>query len=239
MTKNPASIAVIPARGGSKRLPGKNIKQFFGQPILKYVIDAAKDSGCFDEIMVSTNDREISLVAKHCGAAVPFLRSEENSTDKATIVSALLEVLEQYKQRGQKFDYVCCLFSTAALITPEMLKEASNILRTKKADAVIPFLPYPHPIQRAFRLKNGLIQMIHPENMFKMTQDLEPTFYDTGQFYFMKAVSFIKWKKLFMPKTMPVIVSEDDVVDIDTLEDWKKAETKFLLKEKPPLRQES
>lgn len=233
---NLKSLAIIPARGGSKRLPGKNIKLFFGKPIMKYVIDAARDSECFDEIMVSTNDPAIAKVAKACGAKVPFLRSEENSSDKATIANVLLEVFDQYKKQGEEFDYLCCLFPTAALITADMLIKANKIIRTKNVDSVVPVVAYPHPIQRAFQVKNGFIQMIHPENMFKMTQDLETTYFDAGQFYFLKTKSFAKWKKLFLPKTMPVIVSEKDVVDIDTLDDWKEAEVMFRLREKrrPP-----
>ena len=191
-------IAIIAARGGSKRLPGKNIRKFFGKPIIKYVIVSALKSNCFDEVMVSTDDPKIARVALSAGASVPFLRSKENSSDNATIVNALVEVLAQYK----------------------------------KVDAVIPVVQYGHPIQRALCVKNGLLKMINPENMFKMTQDFEKTYYDVGQFYFLKSEKFLKTKKLFLPRTYPLVVSNEDVSDIDTLDDWKKAERKYLFKKK-------
>ena len=225
-------IAIIAARGGSKRLPGKNIRKFFGKPIIKYVIVSALKSNCFDEVMVSTDDPKIARVALSAGASVPFLRSKENSSDNATIVNALVEVLAQYKKHGQQFNYVCCLFPTAPFITSAVLKNACQILKTKKVDAVIPVVQYGHPIQRALCVKNGLLKMINPENMFKMTQDFEKTYYDVGQFYFLKAEKFLKTKKLFLPRTYPLVVSNEDVSDIDTLDDWKKAERKYLFKKK-------
>lgn len=232
MKNKPRCIAIIPARGGSKRLPGKNIKNFFGKPIISYVINSAINSKCFDEVMVSTDDEKIARVAKQSGAKVPFLRSAENSTDKATIVSALLEVLEQYRKLGRQYDYVCCLFPTAPFITSNILKKALAILKKNETDAVVPVVKYSHPIQRAFRIQKGHLEMIHPENMFKMTQDLEENYYDVGQFYFLKTGKFLKHKQLFLSRTVPIIISEEDVSDIDTPEDWKQAERKYLLKKK-------
>lgn len=226
------SIAIIPARSGSKRLPGKNIRKFFGQPIIKYAIVAALKSNCFDEVMVSTDDPKIAKVALSAGASVPFLRSNKNSSGNATVVNALLEVLAQYEKQGQQFNYICCLFPTAPFITSAVLKNAYQILKTKKVDAVIPVVKYSHPIQRALRVKDNLLKMINQENMFKMTQNFEKTYYDVGQFYFLKTDKFLKFKQLFLPKTVPIIISEEDVSDIDTPEDWKQAERKYLLKKK-------
>jgi len=223
------TIAIIPARGGSKRIPRKNIKSFAGQPIIKYSIDAAIASGCFDEIMVSTDDQEIANLAKSFGAKVPFMRSAENSSDQAMTVTVLEEVLAEYKKIGQQFDYVCCLYPTAPFITPKRLETAKEALLTSGAEAVLPIMKFSFPIQRALKIENDSIKMFWPENYSVRSQDLEPAYHDCGQFYFSKTASLLEQRTLYPRLTLPLIIPEDEAQDIDNEDDWKIAEIKFKI----------
>ncbi|MGB3908709.1 MAG: pseudaminic acid cytidylyltransferase [Methanomethylovorans sp.] len=225
----PKSIVIVPARGGSKRIPHKNIKFFCGQPIIKYSIDAALESGCFDEIMVSTDDEEIAKIAKKYGAKVPFLRSEFNSNDFATVADVLKEVIEKYEQNGIYYNYLCCIFPTAPFISPERLKEAMSLLIKTGADCVLPVTRYSYPIQRALKIENDRAIMLWSENYAKRSQDLAPTYHDCGQFYCMRVESLLKQMKLFAEYTVPIILPESEVQDIDNEEDWKIAEIKYKL----------
>ena len=165
------NLCIIPARGGSKRIPRKNIKPFMGKPIIAYSIEAALKSGIFDEVMVSTDDVEFAEVAKKYGASVPFLRSEATSNDYATTVDVLLEVVDRYKQQGKEFDVVCCLYSTAPFVTAERLKEANGKL-SDKVDGCFTVVEYSYPIQRSLRVnEQGLIEMRYPEHLKSRTQD--------------------------------------------------------------------
>ena len=223
-------LAIIPARGGSKRIPRKNIKNFAGQPIIKYSIDAAKESAIFDEIMVSTDDKEVSEISKSFGAEVPFFRSPENSNDTAGTAPVILEVLEEYKKLGREFDYVCCIYPTAVFVTGERLQKAKQILIDSNADSVVPVMRFGYPIQRALKIKkDGKVEMFWPENYSARSQDLEPAYHDCGQFYFFKVSSFLKQKLLFMKSTISLEVPESEAQDIDNEEDWKLAEIKFNL----------
>jgi N-acylneuraminate cytidylyltransferase len=223
------SLAIIPARGGSKRIPRKNIKVFCGKPIIAYSIQAAIDSGVFDEIMVSTDDLEIAEIAKQYGAVIPFMRSAELSTDMAMTAPVLLEVLEEYKRRGCEFTYACCIYPAAPFISPEKLKSAYGLLLKTKADSVNPVVRFGYPIQRALKIENNRLEMIWPENLNKRSQDLMPAFHDCGQFYFFNVGSFLRQKTLFMANTAPVEIRESEVQDIDTEEDWKIAEMKYKM----------
>jgi pseudaminic acid cytidylyltransferase len=223
------AIAIIPARGGSKRIPRKNIRDFAGQPIIKYSIGAALDAGCFDEVMVSTDDREIAEIAKSFGAKAPFFRSKKNSSDSAMTVPVLQEVLGEYKKLGREFDYVCCLYPTAPFVTAARLKEAYDKILTTGAEAVLPVMKFSYPIQRALRLTADRVKMFWPENYNKHSQDLEPAFHDCGQFYFLKTSSLLEQKVLFPKRTAPLIVPESEAQDIDNEEDWKLAEIKFQI----------
>ncbi len=227
-------LAIIPARGGSKRIPRKNIKNFVGQPIIKYSIDAAKESGIFDDIMVSTDDKEIAELSKSFGAKVPFFRSKENSNDMVFVAPVLEEVIVEYKKLGKEFDYVCCIFPTAVFVTSERLQKAKQMLVDSGADSVVPVMRFGFPIQRAFRIKkeDGMAEMFWPENYNVRSQDLEPAYHDCGQFYFFKVGSFLKQKTLFMKSTVPLEVPESEAQDIDNEEDWKMAEIKFKLLKK-------
>ena len=223
------NLCIIPARGGSKRIPRKNIKPFMGKPIMAYSIEAALESGIFDEVMVSTDDEEFADVAKKSGASVPFLRSEATSNDYATTVDVLLEVIETYKQQGKVFDTICCLYSTAPFVTSDRLKEA-YIKLSDKVDACFTMVEYSYPIQRSLRInETGLVEMRYPEHLKSRTQDLEKVYHDAGQFYFVKTKTLIDEKTVWCKKTAPLILSELEVQDLDTLTDWQLAEMKYEL----------
>lgn len=227
MIKN--SVAIITARGGSKRIPRKNIKLFLGQPIIKYSINAALEANCFDEVMVSTDDKEIAELVKESGAKVPFYRSEATSGDHATTADVIREVLLEYKKLGMEFEYFCCVYPTAPFVTAEKLKEAMKILTEIEADSVFPVTRFSYPIQRGLKIENGLVKMIWPENLSARSQDLTPSYHDVGQFYFMKTESFWAQNKLFAEKSVPLIIDEMEVQDIDNEEDWKLAELKYKI----------
>lgn len=224
------SLAIITARGGSKRIPKKNIKEFCGKPIIQYSIEAAKSSGIFDEIMVSTDDPEIKKVAEACGGKVPFMRSEATSNDMAMTHEVVLEVLEEYKKRGQEFEYVCCIYPTAPFITGEKLKESRDKLEKTGADGVVPVVAYSFPPQRCFVIRDGKVQFQWPENRLVRSQDLEKWYHDCGQYYFMRVDSFLIKQMLIMEHTVPMIVEEMDVQDIDNYEDWELAELKYKMR---------
>lgn len=222
-------VAIITARGGSKRIPLKNIKNFLGRPIIKYSIDAALQSGCFDEVMVSTDDRRIADVALSLGAKIPFLRSAGSSDDFATTADVIVEVLNQYKTQGKEFRYCCCIYPTAVFVTAEKLKTAYNKLIESGADTAVPVVRFGFPILRSFKIEDGLVKMNWPEYMNTRSQDLPPAFHDCGQFYFLRTDSFLKNKKLFTDFTVSFKMPESEVQDIDNEEDWKLAELKYSL----------
>lgn len=222
-------IAIITARGGSKRIPHKNIKPFLGKPILCYSIEAAVNSGIFDTVMVSTDDEEIAKIAKKAGAEVPFMRSEATSNDYATTADVITEVLDMYGKRGQKFEEACVIYPTAPFLTAQALQEAMEIRRKKDADSVLPVVRFSFPPQRCVVLKDGYLVPKWPECMPMRSQDLEPYYHDCGQFYCIRVESFMKQKKLVMEHTAPYIQDEINVQDIDTPQDWKIAEMKYRI----------
>lgn len=226
------SIAIITARGGSKRIPRKNIRSFLGKPIIEYSIKAALESKNFSVVMVSTDDEEIAEVARKCGAEVPFLRSKKNSDDYSTTVDVLFEVLDQYKEIGQEFDYFCCIYPTAPFVTSEKLNMAIEILINNETDTVFPITKFGFPIQRALKIENGFTVLNQPQYLNSRSQDLEPMYHDCGQFYFMKTKPFYEKKKVLTNKTMSIVVPETEVQDIDNEEDWKIAELKYQLLKK-------
>lgn len=225
-------IAIITARGGSKRIPGKNIRPFCGKPILLYSVEAACSCGLFEEVMVSTDSEEIGRIAEAGGAAVPFLRSEETSGDYASTADVLLEVLGEYGKRGRHFDTVCCIYPTAPFVTPKKLQQAVNLLETEAADCVVPIVRYSFPPQRAFVLRDGFTVMRYPEHAKSRSQDLEPYFHDCGQFYCLRTAAFLAQKKVFMDRMLSVEMPETEVQDIDNETDWKLAELKYRMMEK-------
>jgi N-acylneuraminate cytidylyltransferase len=222
-------LAIIPARGGSKRIPRKNIKEFIGKPIIAYSIENALNCGVFDEIMVSTDDEEIAQVAKKYGANVPFYRSKELSSDMAMTVPVLFEVLDKYEQFGKTFDYICCLYPCAPFVTPKRLRESMKLLVDSGVDSVLPVVKFSYPPQRCFVLRNEHIVMLYPENYNMRSQDLEPYYHDAGQFYFAQCSSLRREEKFFCEHTLPLVLPETEVQDIDTEEDWKIAEMKYKI----------
>lgn len=222
------TLAVITARGGSKRIPRKNVKSFLGKPILLYSIEAALHSGVFDEVMVSTEDEEIAKLAQKAGAKVPFFRSSETANDYATTADVLLEVLGQYRERGMQFDYICCIYPTAPFVTAGRLKEAMEKLASEEADGLLPVVRFSFPPQRSVVLgDDGFLQFKWQEYMLARSQDLEPFYHDAGQFYCLNTERFLQQKKMVMEKTIPMELPESEVQDIDTEEDWKIAEAKY------------
>lgn len=222
-------IAIIPARGGSKRIPRKNIKPFLGKPIISYSINTALESNLFSEVMVSTDDEEIAEIAIQCGAKVPFLRSAENANDFVGTAEVLLEVIDNYKANNQEFNYGCCLYPTAPFITSHLLKEAFQKLIKNNFDVVFPIQKFPYPIQRGLRLKDEKVKMIWPKNLTKRSQDLEEYYHDCGLFYFFKTAVLMQKKKLFTSNSGAIILKEKQAQDIDTQDDWEVAEFKYKL----------
>ena len=220
-----SSIAIITARGGSKRIPGKNIKEFCGQPIIVYSIKAALESGAFDEVMVSTDDEKIAAVAQETGAKVPFLRSDATSGDFATTDEVIAEVLEKYIENGKSYDSFCCIYPTAPFITADRLKEAMDLL--KDHESVTPVCLFSYPPQRGFVIEDGRLVRKYPEFEKTRSQDLEKLYHDSGQFYACRSDAFFRGRTTDVEDMVPVILTDDEVQDIDTFDDWKIAEEKY------------
>lgn len=223
------NIAIIPARGGSKRIPRKNIKDFLGKPIIAYSIEAALNSNCFDEVMVSTDDFEIAEIAKRYGAKVPFIRSEELSDDTATTADVLVEVIHEYKKLGSNFDYCCCIYPCAPFLNHFKIREGLELMQKKNASSAIPVVQFSYPIQRALKIVDNKLSMISPKNLNVRSQDLMPTYHDIGQYYWFDIEKFLRESVLFSENTVPIITSALEVQDIDTEEDWQIAEIKYKL----------
>lgn len=224
-----SNLAIIPARGGSKRIPRKNIKPFLGKPIIAYSIEAALKSNLFDEVMVSTEDDEIAKIAKEFGAKVPFLRSKDNANDFAVLADVIEEVMTIYKKQNKNFDTICCILPTAPFVTSKIILEAYNKLKVNDLDSVFPILEFSFPIQRSLKIENDKINMVWSENLNVRSQDLEPRYHDSGQFYWVKSSSFNKEKKLLTDNSGAIVISELQAQDIDTETDWKLAEIKYKI----------
>jgi pseudaminic acid cytidylyltransferase len=222
-------LAIIPARGGSKRIPRKNIKSFLGQPIIAYSIETALHSGLFSEVMVSTDDEEIAEVAKSYGATIPFFRSNTAANDFATTAEVITEVLENYHKLGQQFSYGCCIYPTAPLLKKQYLKEACSLLEDSNFDTVLPVLKYSYPIWRSLKIESGKATMNWPEHLNSRSQDLPPSYHDAGQFYWFKVASYLSSKKLLAENSGVIELNELEVQDIDNETDWKLAELKYKL----------
>ncbi len=223
------TVAIITARGGSKRIPRKNIKEFCSKPIIAYSIEAALESGVFDTVMVSTDDEEIAEIAKGYGAEVPFFRSEYTSGDFASTTDVLMEVLEEYENRGQRFDIGCCIYPTAPFITADRLRDAFNTLKDSDADTLIPVVGFSYPPQRAMIIYEGKLIFRHPEYLESRSQDLEKRYHDAGQFYFFRTEALKENRDLLVGDIIPMELSEMEVQDIDNQIDWELAELKYKL----------
>lgn len=219
----PRNLCIIPARGGSKRIPRKNIKDFLGKPIIAYSIEVALKSKLFDEVMVSTDDREIAAVSENYGAEVPFFRSPETSDDYATTIDVVKEVLDTYKKQEILFDQVCVIYPTAPFVTIEKLKE--GISKLKDNQAVIPVTEFSFPVWRGFKFEDGQLAYQWPEFEKARSQDLNPLYHDAGQWYMIKTKYL---SDTLVPKgTGAIVLSNLEVQDIDTQNDWRIAELKY------------
>lgn len=220
-----SNLCIIPARGGSKRLPRKNIRPFCGKPIILYAIDAAIASGCFDQVVVSTEDQEIAQVAKERDVRVIF-RSHAAASDTATLSDVLIEVCFGYFVKN--FEAVCCVLPTAALLDPEDLKKTRLLLGAEGVEQVLPVVRFSYPIQRALTMDaEKTLKLLQPEHLNSMSNHLAPTYHDAGLFYWMRHIDFLRQQKIILEKTIGYEIPESRVQDIDTEEDWQLAEMKF------------
>ena len=224
-----SNLCIIPARGGSKRIPRKNIKPFLGKPIIAYSIEAALNSKLFDEVMVSTDDFEIATIAKKYGASVPFMRSEKTATDFATTFDVIYEVLQKYNLHNKKFDLSCCIYPCAPFVTKDKLAEGFQVLKENNYDSVFPLIPFSSPIQRALKQKEHKVSFFYPEFSLSRSQDLEKSFHDAGQFYWLNTAICLDKKAILTNNSGSIILSELEGQDIDNEVDWKLAELKYEL----------
>lgn len=221
-------LAVIPARGGSKRIPRKNIKNFCGKPIIAWSIEAALKSTCFDRVIVSTDDDEIAEIARQWGAEVPFIRPANLSDDYTGTTSVIRHAIEWFSEHGTEFEEVCCIYATAPFILASDIEKGLEILCEQKADYVFSVTSYPYPIQRAVKINvSGRIEMFFPDYFNRRSQDLEESFHDAGQFYWGTADAWKNELKIFSEIAAPLVLPHYRVQDIDTPEDWIRAEIMF------------
>ena len=222
------NIAIIPARGGSKRIPRKNIKTFGGKPMMAWSIEAALQSACFDHVVVSTDDEEIAEVARRCGAQVPFMRPASLSDDHTGTTAVVAHAINWFAAQGQSPELVCCVYATAPFVTAGDLKRGRKTLIDTDCDYVFSVTSYAFPIQRAIRLnENQRVEMFSPEHFNTRSQDLEEAYHDAGQFYWGRASAWLENKRVFSPVSVPHFLPRHQVQDIDTPEDWQRAEYLF------------
>ncbi len=221
-------IAVIPARGSSKRIPRKNIKEFCGKPMIAWSIEAARDSGCFDRIIVSTDDSEIAAVAREYGAETPFIRPPLLSNDYTGTIPVIAHTVEWLQANGPAPELVCCLYATAPFVTADALNRGLQRLQQDDCDYAFSVTSFPFPIQRAVRITPGdRVEMFQPEHFATRSQDLEEAFHDAGQFYWGRSQAWLEQRPLFSNRSAPVMLAREYVQDIDTPEDWSRAEKMF------------
>ncbi|MDK4679998.1 pseudaminic acid cytidylyltransferase [Kingella negevensis] len=219
------TLCIIPARGGSKRIPRKNIKLFNGKPMIAHSIQAAQDSGCFEQIIVSTDDAEIADISQQYGATVPFTRPAELSDDFATTGAVIAHAFDFMQQHGWQGDSACCLYATAPFVQANDLQSGLLALRDNQADFAFSVTSFPFPIQRALKLaENGTVSMFQPDLFAVRSQDLPEAWHDAGQFYWGTAAAWLAQKPIFNSHSVACVVPRYRVQDIDTLEDWTRAE---------------
>ncbi len=221
-------LAVIPARGGSKRIPRKNIKLFCGKPVIAWSIEAAQNACCFDSIIVSTDDAEIADVARAYGASVPFIRPPHLSDDHTGTIPVIAHAIEWMSRNATAVSLACCIYATAPFVTARQLEDGLKTLQTTTADYALAVTSYPFPIQRAIRITaNQRVEMFNPRYYQTRSQDLEEAFHDAGQFYWGRATAWLAGKPLFSSDAVPLLLSRHRVQDIDTPSDWERAEWMF------------
>ncbi|MGA1824432.1 MAG: pseudaminic acid cytidylyltransferase [bacterium] len=223
------NVAIIPARSGSKRIPQKNIRNFLGKPIIAYSIESALKSNLFQEVMVSTDSREIAVIAQSYGARVPFFRSKEKSDDHAGLFEVALEVLTRYEEKKIFFDNVCMILATAPFINRHILKRTYELFVSNDFDTVFPICRFRYPILRSLKIEDGKIRMIWPENMHTRSQDLPDAYHDAGLFYWGRRNTIARKKSFFTDNSMGLVIKERYAHDIDTDEDWEIAELKYKI----------
>lgn len=224
-----STIAIIPARGGSKRIPRKNIRPFCGKPMIARSIETALESGVFDAVVVSTDDKEIASIAESFGAQVPFLRPAELSNEHAATLPVIAHSIRWWEQNRASVEFACCIYATAPFLRAEFLREGFRILK-ENPDAEFAFsvTSYAFPIFRAIRIaESGCVEMFWSENQMKRSQDLPEAWHDAGQFYWGRKSAFLENEGVFNAKSYPVILPRHLVQDIDTHEDWERAERMF------------
>ena len=221
-------LCIIPARGGSKRIPKKNIRFFCGKPIIQWSIEAALESECFDKVIVSTDSQEISKVSKRIGAEVPFIRPKSLSDDYTATAPVINHAIEFMKQKHGNIEYVCCIYATAPFVEPDYIRDGLKKIIDTNANFSFSVTSFPFPIQRAIKLtKDQKSQMFFPENLNKRSQDLEDAFHDAGQFYWGKSSAWLEGKSMFDDNSIPIEIPRYKVQDIDSEEDWQRAELMF------------
>ncbi|VVO89805.1 CMP-N,N'-diacetyllegionaminic acid synthase [Pseudomonas fluorescens] len=221
-------LAIIPARGGSKRIPRKNVKLFCEKPMIAWSIEAALQSGCFDQVIVSTDDEEIAEVARHYGATVPFMRPAELSDDHTGTIPVIRHGIEWFHAQGQPVEHTCCLYATAPFVSPEDIRRGFDTLAEVGCDYAFSVTSYAFPIQRAIRLNaEGRVEMLNTEHFNTRSQDLEEAYHDAGQFYWGRSDAWLQGRMIFNPGSIPVVLPRHRVQDIDTPEDWVRAEWLF------------
>jgi len=232
------NIAVIPARGGSKRIPRKNIKDFCGKPMIAWSIEAALESHCFERIIVSTDDAEIATVAQNYGAELPFMRPDSLANDYTGTIPVIRHAVEWLVEHEERPENVCCLYATAPFVQPQNLRYGLELLQTQQCNYAFSVTSYTFPIQRAIRItQTSRVEMFQPEHFMTRSQDLEEAYHDAGQFYWGKAQAWLDEQPLFSQQSVPVNLPRYRVQDIDTQEDWDRAEWLFksmLATEKKP-----
>ena len=222
------NVAIIPARGGSKRIPRKNVKDFYGKPMIAWSIEAAKASGCFDKIIVSTDDPEIADIARQFGAEIPFMRPAALSDDYTGTIPVIRHAVEWLNKNDAPVDYACCIYATAPFILPADLKQGLQLIKNSGSSYAFSVTSYAFPIQRAVRItKNGRVAMFNPEHFQTRSQDLEEAWHDAGQFYWGTADAWCEERAIFGEDSLPVRLPRHRVQDIDTAEDWNRAEWLF------------
>ena len=219
------TIAIIPARGGSKRILRKNVKLLAGVPAIAYPIELALNSGIFDRVIVSTDDPEIADVSRNYGAEVPFMRSAELSNDFTITVDVIADAVKQLQNLGESFDYICCIYPVTPLLRVNRLKQAYGAIESGKWDYVFPAIEFSTPIERGFkRGKSGVVEFSYPEFANTRTQDIEKTFHDAGQFYFGKTEAWLEKRSVLNGNSTFIELAKNETLDIDDLEDWEMVE---------------
>ena len=224
------NLCVIPARGGSKRIPRKNIKLFHGKPIIAYSIEAALKSNCFDNVIVSTDDDEIAEIAQQYGAEIPFMRPKELADDYAGTIPVINHAINWFIEQNETPEYVCCIYATAPLIQVDSIQKSYDLMQKEQAEYCFTATSFPFPIQRAIKIQaNKRLAMFYPEHFNTRSQDLEEAYHDAGQFYWGKSEAFLQEKPLFSEVAVPYLLPRNLVQDVDTFEDWEQAEALFKL----------